>query len=134
MIQRFGVSIDGELLSKFDDYIHRKGYLTRSEAIRDLIRNALIEDTIENEDVDVFGTITVIYDHEVKGITERITHLQHRYINEIRAAVHVHVDERNCLEVVILHAKAKIAREIADKLTSLKGVKNVKIQLTVVEK
>jgi len=134
MIQRFGVSIDGDLLERFDDYIHRKGYLTRSEAIRDLIRNALIEDTIEEGKVDVFGTITVIYDHEVKGITEKITHIQHHYVDEIRAAIHVHVDERNCLEVVIVHGKAQVAREIADRLMALKGVKNVKIQLTVVEK
>ncbi|ADD09179.1 nickel-responsive transcriptional regulator NikR [Candidatus Aciduliprofundum boonei] len=134
MIQRFGVSIDDSLLKKFDDYIMRRGYISRSEAIRDLIRDALIENTItSDENVDVFGTITMIYDHEVKGITEKITHIQHSYVNEIRAAVHVHVDERNCLEVVILHGKSKVVREIADKLGSLKGVKNLKFQLTIVE-
>ena len=133
MIQRFGVSIESNLLDKFDEYIKRKGYISRSEAIRDLIRNALIENKIEEGDVDVFGTITVIYDHEVRGITEKITHLQHHFVNEIRAAIHVHVDEKNCLEVVIVHGKARTAKEIADKLESLKGVKNVKIQLTIVE-
>ncbi len=133
MIQRFGVSIDATLLKKFDEYIERKGYITRSEAIRDLIRDALINESFEIENAEVFGTITVIYDHEVRGITEKITHLQHRYVKEIRAAVHVHVDEKNCLEVVIVHGKAKTIKEISDKLMSLRGVKNVKFQITRVE-
>ncbi len=133
MIQRFGVSIDDTLLKKFDSFIERKGYTTRSEAIRDLIREALINESLEMENADVFGTITVIYDHEVRGITEKITHLQHSYVDEIRAAVHVHVDEKNCLEVVIVHGKAKTIKEIADKLMTLRGVKNVKFQVTRVE-
>ncbi len=133
MIQRFGVSIDSELLRKFDKYIEKKGYITRSEAIRDLIRDALIQDSIAKEDMNVFGTITVIFDHDVRGITEKITHIQHHYVDEIRAAVHVHVDEKNCLEVVIVHGKAQTIKEIADKIMSLRGVKNVKFQLTKVE-
>ena len=133
MIQRFGVSIDDALLKKFDNYIERKGYITRSEAIRDLIREALINESLEMENADVFGTITVIYDHDVRGITEKITHLQHSFVKEIRAAIHVHVDEKNCLEVVIVHGKAKIIKEIADRLMSMRGVKNVKFQVTKVE-
>ncbi|NPA74458.1 MAG: nickel-responsive transcriptional regulator NikR [Euryarchaeota archaeon] len=133
MLKRFGVSIDEELLSKFDEFIGKKGYVGRSEAIRDLIRNALIEESVAEGSEDVFGTITVIYDHDVRGISEKITHIQHHYVDVIRAAVHVHVDEKNCLEVVIVNGKSDTIREIAEKLTSLKGVKNVRFQLTKVE-
>ena len=133
MLKRFGVSIDEILLNKFDHYTLRKGYVGRSEAIRDLIREALIEDSITENNTDVFGTITVVYDHEVRGISSKITHIQHSYVNVIRAAVHVHVDEKNCLEVVIVHGNSEMIREIADRLKSLKGVKNVKFQLTRVE-
>ncbi len=134
MIQRFGVSIDDTLLEKFDRFIEKRGYVSRSEAIRDLIRDALIESSIEeNPRSEVFGTITMIYDHEMRGITEKITHLQHQYIGEIRSAVHVHVDERNCLEVVIFHGKAKKMKELVDKLSAMKGVKNVRFVFTKVE-
>ncbi len=134
MLGRFTISMDSTLLKKFDSLIRKKGYVSRSEAIRDLIRNALIEDSIDtDENAEIFGTITMIYDHEVKGITDKITHTQHQYLEEIRSAIHVHVDRRNCLEVVIFHGKAKKLREIVDKLSSLKGVKNVRFVFTRVE-
>ncbi len=123
-----------DLLDKFDAFIKRRGYVSRSEAIRMLIRDALIEDTISTDPgSEVFGTITMIYDHEVKGITEKITHVQHAYHGEIRSAVHVHVDRRNCLEVVIFHGKAKKMRKLVDELSGIKGVKNVKFVFTLVE-
>ena len=134
MLERFTVSMEEALLKKFERYIKRRGYVSRSEAVRDLIRNTLIEDAIEeNENTEIFGTITMIYDHEVKGITDRITHIQHGYLREIRSAVHVHVDRKNCLEVVIFHGKAKKLREIVDKLSTMKGVKNVRFVFTRVE-
>lgn len=134
MIERFSVSMSRDLLDKFDAFIKRRGYVSRSEAIRMLIRDALIEDTISTDPgSEVFGTITMIYDHEVKGITEKITHVQHAYHGEIRSAVHVHVDRRNCLEVVIFHGKAKKMRKLVDELSGIKGVKNVKFVFTLVE-
>ena len=132
MIQRFGVSIEADLLREFDEYIRKKGYLTRSEAIRDLIRNVLIENKAE-ENAETFGTITIIYNHEEKESAQKITHIQHHYIKEIRAAVHVHIDKKNCLEVIIVHGNAKLLQELANKFVSLKGVKNVKFQYTAVE-
>ncbi len=134
MLGRFTVSMDDMLLKRFDSFIKKKGYVSRSEAIRDLVRNALIEDAIDtDENAEIFGTITMIYDHEVKGITDKITHIQHYYLREIRSAVHVHIDRRNCLEVVIFHGKAKKLREIVDKLSPLKGVKNVRFVFTRAE-
>ena len=132
MIQRFGVSIDESLLKEFDEYIRKKGYLTRSEAIRDLIRNALIENKVE-ENAEIFGTIALIYNHEEKESAQKITNIQHHYLKEIRAVVHVHIDKKNCLEVIIVHGNAKLLQELANKFVSLKGVKNVKFQYTAVE-
>ncbi len=134
MLERISVSVDSSLLKKFDEFIRRKGYVSRSEAIRDLIRDALIGESIKEEDEsEIFGTITMIYDHEVKGITDKITHIQHSYVKEIRSAVHVHVDKRNCLEVVIFNGKGKKFREIVDNLSSIRGVKNVRFVFTKVE-
>ncbi len=131
-MKRFSISMEEELLKKFDDFIARHNYPSRSHAIRDLVRDALIEEAIK-QDQEVFGTITVIYNHEVKDITDKITHLQHGYLNEIRAAVHVHIDEKNCLETLIVHGKAGMIKKIAKGLESIKGVKHVKFIMTRVE-
>ncbi len=134
MIERFSVSMSRDLLEKFDAFIKRRGYVSRSEAIRTLVRDALIEDSIETDpDAEVFGTLTMIYDHEVRGITEKITHIQHGYLGEIRSAVHVHVDRKNCLEVVIFQGRAKKLRKLVDELSALRGVKNVRFVFTTVE-
>ena len=133
MLKRFSVSMEEELLKKFDEFIEKHGYPSRSHAIREMIRDALIEEATKEGDKEVFGTITVIYNHEVKEITDKITHLQHGYLNEIRAAIHVHVDEKNCLETLIVHGKANIIKRIADGLEGIKGVKHVKFIMTRVE-
>ena len=131
-MERFSISIEEELLKKFDDFIARHKYPSRSHAVRDFIRDALIEEAIKHNQ-EVFGTITVIYNHEVKDITDRITHLQHGYLNEIRAAIHVHIDEKNCLETLIVHGKAGVIKNIAKGLKGIKGVKHVKFIMTRVE-
>ena len=131
-MKRFSISMEEELLKKFDELIARHNYPSRSHAVRELVRDALIEESVK-EDSEVFGTITVIYNHEVKDITDRITHLQHGYLNEIRAAIHVHVDEKNCLETLIVHGRASIIRKIASGLEGIKGVKHVKFIMTSVE-
>ena len=132
-MRRFGVSMEEKLLKKFDEFIKKHGYPSRSHAIRELITDALIEDAAREGNKEVFGTITVIYNHEVKDITDKITHLQHGYLNEIRAAVHVHVHEKNCLEVLIVHGKANIIKKIAERLEGIKGVRHVKFIMTRVE-
>ena len=125
--------MEDKLLKKFDGFIKKRNYPSRSHAIRDLIRNAIIEIGIKEENKDIFGTITVVYDHEAKDISGKITHLQHGYLNEIRAAIHVHVDKKNCLETLIVHGKASIVKEIAEKLEGIKGVKHVKFIMTKAE-
>ncbi len=128
-LARFGVSISSELLEKFDELIKTKGYTNRSEAIRDLIRDCLVEHEWE-EDVETIGTVTIVYNHHMRELSESLIALQHEYHSLIVSSMHVHIDEHNCLEVVIIKGKGSIVKEIADKLISTKGVKHGKLTMT----
>ncbi len=131
-VARFAVSIDEKLLEKFDDYIEKKGYVTRSEAVRDLIRNALIEESI-GEDKDVFGTITIVYDHHQKELADKITEIEHNYLHNIISTMHIHIDHNHCLETIAVKGKASKIKELADKIITLKGVKHGKLVVTGIE-
>ena len=132
-IVRFGVSIDGKLLRKFDDIISDKGYVNRSEAIRDLIRDMLVSESISDPDSDVIATLTIVYSHDVREISERLNEAQHAHFGNIISSVHVHLDEHNCMEVLLLKGKACIIRSIADHLLSIKNVRHGKLSVTSVE-
>ncbi len=120
---RFGVAIEPELLEKFDALIGRKGYANRSEAIRALIRSHLLDSGVrERPDSEVIGTITLVYDHGAGDLTRRLTSLQHRYHNNIVSTLHVHFDERNCLEVLVVKGKNRRVRAISDELIGTRGV------------
>ena len=127
---RFGVSMNVELLEKFDGFIKEKGYQNRSEAIRDLVREKLIETEWQVGIEEVVGTITIIYNHHTRELTDKLTELQHNYCKSIVSTLHVHLDEHNCLEVIVVRGKSGLIREIADKLTSTKGVKHGKLTMT----
>ncbi|ACS32734.1 nickel-responsive transcriptional regulator NikR [Thermococcus gammatolerans] len=129
-VVRFGVSIPEELLEKFDRIIEEKGYVNRSEAIRDLIRDFIVRHEWEVGDAEVAGTITMLYNHDEADVVKELLDLQHDYLDEIVSSIHVHMDEHNCLEVVIVKGKAKRIKEIADRLLSLKGVKHGKLVMT----
>jgi len=131
-VARFAVSIDEKLLEKFDDYIEKKGYVTRSEAVRDLIRNALIEESI-GEDKEVFGTITIVYDHHQKELADKITEIEHSYLSNIISTMHIHIDHHHCLETIAVKGKASKIKELADKIITLKGVKHGKLVVTGIE-
>ena len=132
-ILRFGVSIDEGLLTKFDSLISDKGYMNRSEAIRDLIRD-MIEDTeITDPDTGTIGTLTFIYNHHTREISDRLNDIQHKYFKNIISANHIHLDQHNCLEVLILKGKAKDVQAIADRLISVKNVQYGKLTMTAAE-
>lgn len=130
-IVRFGVSMEDELLEKFDKLIHQKGYTNRSEAIRDLIREKLVEQAIEKDKV-CFGVFSFVYDHNVRELEEKLTDFQHESFNLITSTVHIHIDKDHCLEVIIMKGKASELKKITDKVLSLKGVKNGNLVLTSV--
>ncbi|MFA4647544.1 nickel-responsive transcriptional regulator NikR [Pyrococcus kukulkanii] len=131
---RFGVSIPEELLEKFDRIIEEKGYTNRSEAIRDLIRDFIVRHEWEVGNEEVAGTITMVYNHDEADVVKELLDLQHEYLDEIVASLHVHMDEHNCLEVVVVKGEAKKIKKIADRLLSLKGVKHGKLVMTTTGK
>ncbi len=129
-LSRIGVAIDSDLLEKFDQLIEKRGYTNRSEAFRDLIRDELVEKTSESPDASVVGTVTLVYDHHVRMLTDKLTDLQHDHHKSILSTVHVHLDHDNCLEVLIVRGRSATVRKIADALISTKGVKHGRLTIT----
>ena len=124
---RFGVSMDGRLLSRFDQLIAEKGYSNRSEAIRDLIRGELVEQSWGEDDEETVGTITLVYDHEMGDLTERLIDYQHQVHGAVISSIHVHLDEHNCLEVLVVKGKGREIRKVAERLIGTRGVKHGKL-------
>ncbi len=129
-LSRIGVAIDSELLDQFDRLIARRGYTNRSEAFRDLIRDELVEETWESPHSNVVGTVTLVYDHHVRMLNEKLTDLQHDFHRSILSTLHVHLDHDNCLEVLVVRGKAGEVQKIADVLISTKGVKHGRLTIT----
>jgi CopG family nickel-responsive transcriptional regulator len=129
-LSRIGVAIDADLLEKFDVLISKRGYTNRSEAFRDLIRDELVEKAWESPDSPVIGTVTLVYDHHVRMLSEKLTDLQHGSYHNILSTLHVHLDHDNCLEVLVVKGKAAAVRKIADALISTKGVKHGRLTIT----
>ena len=131
---RFGISLDGGLLKKFDRLIAKKGYANRSEAIRDLIRETLVKEEWEAGTAETAGTITLVYSHETRELQDTLTDLQHRYHSAIVSTMHIHLDGHNCLEVLVVKGKGRDIRKIADWLIGTKGVKHGKLTVATTGK
>ena len=129
-IIRFGVSIDSQLIKKFDALINRKGYATRSEAIRDMIRDTLVEEEWEAGAQETVGTITIVYNHHTRELEHALTDMQHKSFHQIISTLHVHLDAHNCLEVLVVKGKGQEIKNIADRLIGTKGVKHGKLVMT----
>lgn len=129
-VERFSVSISRKLLKGFDALLKEKGYASRSEGIRDLIRDWLVADEWKDARGEVVGSLTLLYDHEIRGISDRLTNMQHEYAFHVLASMHVHLDVHNCLEVLIISGRVKEIKKIADKLISSRGVKHGKLVMT----
>ncbi len=129
-LSRIGVAIDSDLLDKFDRLINQRGYANRSEAFRDLIRDELIEKAWESPDNPVVGTVTLVYDHHVRMLNEKLTDLQHDFHQAILSTLHVHLDHDLCLEVLVVRGRASEVRRVADALISIKGVKHGRLTIT----
>lgn len=129
-IVRFGVSINRRLLDRFDRYLSEHGYTTRSEALRDLIRDHLADDLWEAGDGEVAGAVVLVYDHHRAGISDTLNALQHEFHGSILAATHVHLDEHFCLEVVILRGATATVRALAERLLAVRGVTHGRVVVT----
>ncbi len=129
-LSRIGVAIDADLLDQFDRLIAKRGYTNRSEAFRDLIRDELVQKSWESPDSHVVGTVTLVYDHHVRMLNDKLTDTQHEHHRSILSTLHVHLDHDNCLEVLVVRGKAAVVQKIADTLISTKGVKHGRLTLT----
>lgn len=128
-IIRFGVSLEKTLLQRFDRLIRGRKYTNRSEALRDLIRKELVEIECE-EDREVAGAITYVYDHHRRELLNRLTDLQHDYQQIIISTQHIHLDHDHCLEIVAVRGRAKSIRQLADALKAVKGVRHGTLSMT----
>ncbi|MGO9240148.1 MAG: nickel-responsive transcriptional regulator NikR [Bryobacteraceae bacterium] len=129
-LERVGVAIDAVLLAKFDELIARRGYTNRSEAFRDLIRAELVNEAANRPSGKVTGTITLLYDHHVRLLNEKLTDLQHAFHHHILSTLHVHLDHDNCLEVIVVKGEAGDVRKLADRLIATRGVKHGRLVLS----
>ena len=132
-LSRFGVSLEEDLLAAFDVSISGVGYQNRSEAIRDLIRDHLIQKKVGQPDVEVIGVVTMVYDHRVHHLSDVLADMQHKAEVVVNASLHIHLDEYNCLEVVVIRGRADKVHEIGGKLIATKGVQNGKLVTTTSE-
>lgn len=130
-LARFGVAMDETLLARFDELVERRGSAAnRSEAVRDLVRDALVDAEWESSDEEIVGTVTMVFDHHVSDLSEKLDAVQHAHHHEIVSAMHVHLDAHNCLEVIVVRGASAGVRAIADTLLGTKGVKHGKLVTT----
>ncbi len=127
---RFSVSLDRELLEGFDRMRARRGYQCRSEAIRDLIRDKLVETDSQDPMQEVVGSLTLLYHHDTRGLKDTLTELQHHRHGLVLSTLHLHLDHDHCLEILVLRGSSAGVRELADSLSSLKGVLHGRLTVT----
>lgn len=132
-ISRFGVSAEEELLDSYDQLIAGQGYANRSEALRDLMRDALVKARLENypENSEVLGSLTLVYDHHATDLNDKMNELQHDHHELVVSVLHVHVSHDDCMEVIVLRGALREIRFLADGLLSLRGVKHGHLFVTL---
>ncbi len=130
-LMRFSVAMPEELLMRFDQLVARRGLAkNRSEVVRDLVRDALIEEECSDPFAEVMGTLTIIYDHHANDLQEKLHLIQHDFFTNIVSTLHVHVDAHMCLEVIVMRGEADRVQDIANRILGTKGVQNGKLVLT----
>jgi len=128
-LSRTGISLEQDLLAGFDKLIARRGYKNRSEAVRDLIREALLHEVVDSNK-PVVGTVTLVYDHHVPNLSQKLTEMQHLSHATVLAATHVHLDHHYCLEVIIMKGRSSEIQQMADQMLAMRGVELGKLVLT----
>jgi len=129
-VERFSISLEPHLLEAFDAFRESQGYSNRSEAIRDLIRDRLVQRAWEEPDTEVVGTLTLVFDHDASDLSRSLTDFQHRHNDSIICTTHVHLNEHDCLEVTVLRGRSRDVRHLANHLLAHKGVKHGKLVCT----
>lgn len=129
-IVRFSTTIAPGLLERFDEILAEKGYANRSEGIRDLIRDFIVASEWERGEGEAVGSLTLLYDHDVRGVSDKLIELQHSHHTNILSSMHVHLDEHNCLEVLVIRGNAGEISKISDALIASRGVKHGKLVMS----
>ena len=130
-LMRFSVAMPEELLIRFDQLVARRGLAkNRSEVVRDLVRDALVEDECATPGVEVVGTLTIAFNHHASDLQEKLHSIQHAYFDFIISSMHIHLDQHNCLEVIVLRGETGIVQEIANLILGTKGVRNGRLVTT----
>ena len=128
---RFSVAMPEDLLMRFDQLVARRGLAkNRSEVVRDLVRDALVEDECETPGTMVMGTLTIVYNHHASDLQEKLHTIQHDYFSNIVATMHVHVDAHTCLEVIVIKGETGLVQNISNRILGTKGVQNGRLVLT----
>jgi len=129
-VSRISISVPQDLLGSFDEHIKRLGYENRSKAIQDAMQSLVTESKWMCEKMgNGVGAIAMIYDHGVKGLGEELTDVQHHFEETVRASMHIHLDEENCLEIIAVRGKATDVRDLAQELKTRRGVKQLKMAI-----
>ena len=131
-VERIGVSLDKKLLSTFDKLVAKQGYQSRSEAIRDLIRRQLSGERLSNPKAEAVAAVLLVYDHHSTKLTEKLIGLQHSHILQTISSIHVHLNEHDCLEVIVLRGRVGEINKMAENIVSLKGVKLGRINFVAI--
>ena len=129
-LERISIAIESDLLERFEELLERRRLGNRSEAIRDLIRRRLVEDDIESDHGEAVASLTLLYDHEQRELAERLIDAGHSHHARVLSTLHVHLDQRLCLEVQILQGEPQVLRRYADRLIGLRGVKHGELVLS----
>lgn len=131
---RFSVAMPEELLARFDELVAKRGVAkNRSEVIRDLVRDALIEEECATPGQEVMGTLTIVFDHHAGDVRENLDTIQHEFFGQIVASMHVHLDARACMEVIILRGESSAIQAVSNKIMGTKGVTHGNLTMTAVE-
>lgn len=129
-VSRIAISLPPGLLEEFDEMSRRMGYANRSEAIRDAVRHYMLKNALRSEKGKRVGVISIVYDHDVRGVNDVLIDLQHKYHDVIQSSTHLHLDEHNCMEIIMVKGEARRINEIKDRLTTVSGVTHSDLLLT----
>ena len=132
-IERIGVSLDKKLLSMFDKLISKQGYQSRSEALRDLIRQQLSSEQLSNPKAKAVAAVFLVYDHHSAKLMAKLIGLQHSHLLQTICSMHIHLDAHNCLEIIVLRGQVGEINKMAEKILSQKDVKLGRINLIATE-
>lgn len=132
-MQRVGISIEDDLLKKFDKLIEKQGYANRSESLRDLIRDKLMVADLAKPNTSAIAAIFVVYDHHSSQLSQKLIQLQHSQLLKTISSMHVHIGHHECLEVILLRGKVRQIKKLSEAIIALKGVKLGKVNLIATE-